>query len=80
MANPTGRGGFTKGQSGNPGGRPRSLASVMHVARRHTLPALKTLVTLMKEAKSESGWVRPKRSSAVAGVARFKRFRSMAVS
>lgn len=71
MANPSGRGGFQKGQSGNPGGRPRSLASVMHAARRHTLPALKTLVTLMKEAKSESvrlgaaeailsrGWGRP---------------------
>jgi len=30
----TGRGGFKKGQSGNPGGRPRQLASVMHEARR----------------------------------------------
>jgi uncharacterized protein DUF5681 len=71
MANPTGRGGFQQGKSGNPGGRPRSLASVMHEARRHTLPALKTLVTLMREAKSESvklgaaeailsrGWGRP---------------------
>ena len=57
-------------KSGNPGGRPRSLASVMHAARRHTLPALKTLVD-MKNAKSESvrlgaaeailsrGWGRP---------------------
>ena len=25
MANPTGRGGFKKGKSGNPGGRPRQL-------------------------------------------------------
>jgi hypothetical protein len=71
MANPTGRGGFNKGQSGNPGGRPRSLANVMHEARRHTQPALSTLVKLMKSAKSESvklgaaeailsrGWGRP---------------------
>jgi hypothetical protein len=28
MANPTGRGGFMRGRSGNPGGRPRQLASV----------------------------------------------------
>jgi hypothetical protein len=71
MANPTGRGGFNKGRSGNPGGRPRSLASVMHEARRHTQPALATLVKLMKSARSESvklgaaeailsrGWGRP---------------------
>jgi hypothetical protein len=71
MANPTGRGGFAKGSSGNPGGRPRSLASVMQEARKHTQPALATLVKLMKTAKSESvklgaaeailsrGWGRP---------------------
>jgi len=29
MANRTGRGGFKKGKSGNPGGWPRQLASVM---------------------------------------------------
>jgi len=33
MANPTGRGGFKTGKSGNPGGQPRQLASVMHEAR-----------------------------------------------
>lgn len=71
MANLTGRGGFSKGRSGNPGGRLRSLASVMHEARRHTQPALATLVKLMKTARSESvklgaaeailsrGWGRP---------------------
>ena len=37
MANPSGRGGFKKGQSGNPGGRPRDLISVMDEARTSLL-------------------------------------------
>jgi uncharacterized cysteine cluster protein YcgN (CxxCxxCC family) len=37
-----------KGKSGNPGGRPRALASVMHEARRHTLEALRVLLKLMR--------------------------------
>jgi Family of unknown function (DUF5681) len=54
MANPTGIGGFKKGQSGNPGGRSRALAHVMQEARRHTAEALRTLLKLMRTAESES--------------------------
>ena len=54
MANLNGRGGFKKGQSGNPGGRPRGLVSVMEEARRHTTEAIRVLVELMSGANSES--------------------------
>ena len=71
MANPTGRGGFQKGKTGNAGGRPRALAGVMEEARKHTLDAIRVLSELMCGAKSESvrlnaaeailsrGWGRP---------------------
>lgn len=44
--NPTGKGGFVKGQSGNPGGRPPSLFSLIAEARKHSPAALQTLVEI----------------------------------
>lgn len=54
MANPTGRGGFKPGQSGNPGGRPKAIYNLTAEARRHTIEAVRTLLRLMRNAKSES--------------------------
>ena len=79
MANPGGRGGYKKGQSGNPGGRPRALVSVMEEARKHTLEAICILAELMRAANSESvrlnaaeailsrGWGRPVQAFQVDG-------------
>jgi len=62
---------WTKGQSGNPGGRPRIVAEVRDLARRYTAEAVDTLVRICKSGKSESarvaaaqvlldrGWGRP---------------------
>jgi hypothetical protein len=54
MANFTGKGGFQRCKSGNPGGRPRALVSVMEEARKHTLDAIRVLSELMLGANSES--------------------------
>lgn len=44
--NPTGIGGFQKGQSGNPGGKPAELAEVKALARKQTEASINTLVAI----------------------------------
>jgi len=43
---------FKKGQSGNPGGRPKVVAEVRELAREHTQDAIKTLVDIMGDDKA----------------------------
>jgi hypothetical protein len=45
---------FAKGVAGNPGGRPRELADVKELARQHTTEAIETLVTLMREGRTDT--------------------------
>ena len=52
MANPSGKGGFRKGQSGNPGGRPKVIADVQELAREHTPAAINTLVSIMNDKQA----------------------------
>ena len=43
---------FKKGQSGNPGGRPKVIAEVKELAREHTGKAVETLVSIMTNPKA----------------------------
>ena len=51
--NPTGKGGFKKGQSGNPGGRGAVTADVRALAREHTAVAIQALFEIASCGRSE---------------------------
>ncbi|GAJ29725.1 DUF5681 domain-containing protein [Acidomonas methanolica] len=44
--------GFVKGQSGNPGGRPRELQDVIRLARSHTMAAIDALAEIAGNKKA----------------------------
>lgn len=44
MANPSGKGGFQKGKSGNPGGRPKETKAFIEECKAHAELAIKTLI------------------------------------
>jgi Family of unknown function (DUF5681) len=45
---------FVKGQSGNPGGRPKELSDVVQLARGYTGPAVQTLAKIMGQSKASA--------------------------
>jgi hypothetical protein len=52
MANPTGKGGFKRGLSGNPGGRPGMFKDIRTLAQQHSAEAIEVLVKLMCNEKA----------------------------
>jgi hypothetical protein len=44
---------FKKGESGNPGGRPKEIKDVQALARSHTAEAIETLVEIMRNGKPD---------------------------
>jgi hypothetical protein len=48
---------FVKGQSGNPGGRPKADGEIRELARQHTVMALRTLREIAEHGENESARV-----------------------
>ena len=48
---------FEKGESGNPGGRPRVEGEIRELARQHTGTALRTLIEIAERGENESARV-----------------------
>ncbi len=49
---------FAPGQSGNPGGRPKTVRDVIALSREHTATAIETLIDVAVNGKSEMARVR----------------------
>jgi hypothetical protein len=48
-------GSYKPGQTGNPGGRPKSVTEVRELARTYTVQAIETLVEIMQDTSANPG-------------------------